>query len=32
MAGVRSSPAFVFSVLTGQQKLSLDIVKQVTAR
>src|SRR3954468_14808439 len=32
MAGVRASPAFVFSVLTGQQKLSLYIVKNVTAR
>src|SRR3954465_15650088 len=32
MAGVRSSPAFVFSVLTGQQKFELYIVKNVTAR
>src|SRR3954452_10281748 len=32
MAGVRASPAFVFSVLTGQQKLELYVVKNVTAR
>ena len=32
MAGVRASPASVFSVLTGQQKLELYVVKNVTAR
>src|SRR3954447_9599099 len=32
MAGGRASPALGFRVLTGQQKLSLYIVKNVTAR
>src|SRR3954449_11277851 len=32
MAGVRASPALVFRVLTGQQKLELYIVKNVIAR
>jgi hypothetical protein len=32
MAGVRASPAPVFNDLTGQQKLSLYMVKKVTAR
>src|SRR3954471_14104325 len=32
MAGVRASPPFAFSVLTGQQKLPLYLLKKVAAR
>src|SRR3954462_2989514 len=32
MAGVRAAPSFAFSVRTGQQKLSLYLLKKVAAR